>query len=115
MKIFFGILFLFFFIAINCASSQDWHGSVIDNPILTSRCQELTEDRNNKVIFKQRLMAILKRNERLQKIAPANKLKVKKILEINHRRLVRELYLTKLKLTNMEENIIRKGCPGIIL
>lgn len=111
----FLLLFLFFNTLINCASSQDWHGSVIDNPILTSRCQELTEDRNNKVTFKQRLMGLINRNERLQKITPANKVTVRKKLDITHGRLKRELELSKLKLTNMEENIIRKGCPGITL
>lgn len=97
------------------AQSQDWQGSVIDDPALTSRCQELIEERNQKITFRQKLAGLIQRNERLKKITPVSKLTIKKKLDSNYKRLSHEFELSKLKLTNMEENIIRKGCPGITL
>ncbi len=94
---------------------QDWNGPVITDPGLTSRCEELTDKRNKKVAMKQRLSALLVRNERLQRVTPPNKASIKDRLVTHHRRLERELDLVKMKVTTMEEDIIRKGCPGIAL
>lgn len=107
--------FLLSVLFFSTAQSQDWQGSVINDPVLTSRCQELLEERNQKITFRQKLAGLIQRNERLKKITPASKLTVKKKLDANNKRLSREFELSKLKLTNMEENIIRKGCPGITL
>ncbi len=112
---FFAALVILLLCSSGPAFTQDWQGPVITDPGLTSRCEELTEKRNKKVAMKQRLAALLVRNERLQRITPPNKVSIKEKLKTHHGRLTRELDLAKLKITTMEENIIRKGCPGIAL
>ena len=51
----------------------------------------------------------------LQKITPENKLTIKKKLEVNLGHLEHELILTQTQIQYQEENIVRKGCPGISL
>ncbi len=95
--------------------SQEWLGNVITDPAISKRCDDLAKKREQKLGHKQKLMALLKRNTHLQKIAPPNRHTVKLKLEINEGQLRQELDLTRLTIEQLEEGIIRKGCPGIAL
>ena len=49
------------------------------------------------------------------RITPENKESVKQKLEVNLGHLEHELILTQTQIQYQEENIVRKGCPGIAL
>ena len=93
--------------------AQEWRGSVITDPSISIRCQELVEERTLKINHKQRISALIVRNKVLQKITPDFKKSLKGKIQQNYSNLERELYLAKAKIEHLEENIVRKGCPGI--
>jgi len=95
--------------------SQDYQTSVILDPSISKRCQALIEKRNDKVRHKQKLQALLKRNKRLQKHTPERKKSILAKLKRNGRELQHELHLALYRIDNMEENIVRQGCPGLKL
>lgn len=97
------------------AFSADYNKSIITDPAISRRCNALIKKRNQKIEVKQKLVSLIVRNERLKKITPKNKKTVSKSLEINFTKLNNELKLAKLTIEYLEENIIRKGCPGISL
>ena len=103
------VLFLITF----SASAQDLSVDIINDPSISRRCQSLLQKRQKKIDIKNRLQGLKLRNERLQKITPKNKVSVKTKLERNLGRIGRELRLVKLKITDLEETIVRQGCPGI--
>ena len=95
--------------------AQDYKRTVINDPSISRRCEILTETRKEKIAHKQRILALIERNRHLQEITPANKITVKKKLEVNLGHLEHELTLTQTQIQYHEENIVRKGCPGISL
>lgn len=108
--------FLSIFIGISSlVYAQEYKRTVINDPSISRRCELLTEERQNKLEHKQRIMALIERNKHLQKITPENKKTTKRKLEINLGHLEHELSLTLNQIQFHEESIIRKGCPGINL
>jgi hypothetical protein len=97
------------------ASAEDYKRTVITDPSISRRCELLTETRTEKIANKQRILALIERNKHLQNITPANKDTVKRKLETNLGHLQHELILTQTQIQYQEENIVRKGCPGIAL
>jgi hypothetical protein len=95
--------------------AEDYRRTVINDPSISRRCEVLTENRIEKIAHKQRILALIERNKHLQKITPENKITVKRKLEINLGHLEHELSLTQTQIQYHEENIVRKGCPGITL
>lgn len=95
--------------------AEDYKRTVITDPSISRRCELLTEKRAEKIANKQRILALIERNKHLQKITPENKVIVKKKLEVNLGHLEHELILTQGQIQYHEENIVRKGCPGITL
>ena len=95
--------------------AEDYKRTVITDPSISRRCELLTEKRQEKIANKQRILAMIERNKHLQKITPENKVTVKKKLEVNLGHLEHELILTQTQIQYQEENIVRKGCPGIAL
>lgn len=96
-------------------NGEDYKRTVITDPSISRRCELLTETRAEKIANKQRILAMIERNKHLQKITPENKVTVKKKLEVNLGHLEHELILTQNQIQYQEENIVRKGCPGITL
>lgn len=96
-------------------SAEDYKRTVITDPSTSRRCELLTQARQEKIGNKQRILAMIERNKHLQKITPENKESVKKKLEINLGHLEHELTLVMTQIQFHEENIVRKGCPGITL
>lgn len=97
------------------AFSQDYKRSVVTDPSISRRCEALMEERNQKIQHKQRLKTMIVRNEKIQKITPPERQSILKKLKRNKISLENELKLTLSKIKNHEENIVRKGCPGITL
>lgn len=95
--------------------AEDYKRTVITDPSISRRCELLTEKRQEKLANKQRILAMIERNKHLQKIAPENKITLKRKLEVNLGHLEHELKLTLTQIQYHEENIVRKGCPGIAL
>ena len=113
-------LFLSFLVGISLfdpgiSYAEDYKRTVITDPSISRRCELLTEKRAEKISNKQRILALIERNKHLQKITPENKLTIKKKLEVNLGHLEHELILTQTQIQYQEENIVRKGCPGISL
>ena len=107
----FGVVFLFALTAM----AQDWRGSVITDPAISTRCDKLLGKRQKKIVHKNQLKELMDRNERLKKNAPRERVKARKFLRQNQSHIRHELELTELKIVQLEEEIIRKGCPGINL
>lgn len=113
-------LFLSFLISLSLfipkyTYAEDYKRTVITDPSISRRCELLTEKRQEKIANKQKLLAMIERNKHLQKITPENKESIKKKLEFNLGHLEHELILTQTQIQYQEENIVRKGCPGIAL
>jgi hypothetical protein len=108
-----SLAFTIFTLGISYA--EDYKRTVITDPNISRHCELLTERRQEKIANKQRILAMIERNKHLQKITPENKISVKNKLEINLGHLEHELVLTKTQIQYQEENIVRKGCPGISL
>lgn len=88
---------------------------VINDPSISFRCKELIKDRNTKITVKQKLKSLLKRNEKLLTKTPDNKKSAKGRLEVSYNEIKNEIYLLNMRIRSMEEDIVRKGCPGIRL
>lgn len=95
--------------------AQDFKRSVITDPSISRRCESLMEKRNKKIKHKQKISALINRNIQLQRVVPAHKKTLKNNLIENKSALQRELHLTLSIITRLEENIVRRGCPGITL
>jgi hypothetical protein len=95
--------------------AEDYKRTVINDPSISRGCEVLSEKRTQKIDNKQKILAMIERNKHLQKIAPLNKVTVKRKLETNLGHLEHELILTQTQIQYQEENIVRKGCPGISL
>lgn len=89
--------------------------NVITDPAISRRCQNLLEQRNEKVSLRQKLSTLLARNERLAKITPVEKKSIARELNANKLGISKELRLVNLRIQRYEEDLIRKGCPGIQL
>ncbi|WP_127714465.1 hypothetical protein [Halobacteriovorax sp. HLS] len=96
-------------------SAQDYENTVITDPTISRRCEELLFKRNQKVSHKQKLMELITRNRRLLKYVPKEKESVKIKLVDNYSKLKNELRLSLIKITHLEESIVRTGCPGLTL
>ena len=111
-----SLLFLIVFVGYSAKIvAEDYKRTVITDPSTSRRCELLTESRKEKIGNKQRILAMIERNKHLQKITPENKVTVKKKLEVNLGHLEHELTLIQTQIQFHEENIVRKGCPGITL
>lgn len=88
---------------------------ITTRPALSLRCKELHSERTAKIKLQQKLNALLQRNNSLIKKSPQAKETLHAKLKSNSMRIENEIYLTNLGIEQMEENIIRSGCPGIAL
>ena len=87
----------------------------IADPAFNRRCKKLLVKRTEKMDHKNRLNSLKLKNEYLQKQTAKGKVTLKDKLKKNHFKISQELRMTKLKIDNLEEKIIRKGCSGLIL
>ena len=114
MKGFFYVITLAFLMSSFAADISPVNDS-ITLPILSLRCRELFQERNDKIKIQQRLNGLLQRNESLIQKTHHSKESLKAKLQSTQVKIKNELYLTNLQIEKMAENIIRSGCPGISL
>lgn len=95
--------------------AQDFERSAITDPAISRRCESMLEKRRQKIQNKQRFDALVVRNQTLQRQAPKNKVSVIKDLERHLNRVQQERELTLMQIQDIEETIVRQGCPGIQL
>ena len=102
------------FILFLCYSAQANEAILLD-PALSRRCKDLLVERNSKVALKRKIVTLMKRNEEILKHAAKNKelgiARLKRTLNV----LKQERHITEERITSMEENIVKQGCPGITL
>lgn len=108
---------LTFFLALSgTALSQELGaGAIITDPAVSARCKRMLETRQSKIETQQRLRALMRRNEKLLDQVPEQKDSVKTRLEFTQTKIQNNIQLSALSLRKLEEDIVRKGCPGIIL
>ncbi|PIK16689.1 hypothetical protein [Halobacteriovorax sp. JY17] len=114
-KLLFIIFTLCFLFELSSIQAQDYENTVITDPSISRRCEELLDKRNQKVAHKQKLMELITRNRKLLKYVPKEKKTVKVKLIENYGKLKNELRLSLIKITHLEESIVRTGCPGLTL
>ena len=110
-------------IILNCYLSFIGHSQVtnelftdvITDPAVSFRCKELIKRRNEKVSIKQKAQFLLQKSKKLRDVTPINKKSVKRKLQRNAIALDQKLHILGLEISRMEEDIVRKGCPGLIL
>jgi nitric oxide reductase activation protein len=109
------VILILSFSFLAAASNFDNIRDIIKDPSVSKRCRSLITERNQKIQTKQKLAALLKRNDKLLEQVKKRQQVVTKKLEITRMSLENNLRLTKYRIKSMEENIVRKGCPGIAL
>ena len=87
----------------------------ITKPVLSLRCKQLFNDRDDKIRVKQKLNGLLQRNESLVKKTNESQKVALAELGANQIRLKQEITRTTDEVAKMEENIVRSGCPGLTL
>lgn len=115
MKIVLIFLLIWPSMSILLAAPKNYGESIITDPSIRRRCQGLIDKRQEKIEIKQRLSSLISKNEKLNQLTPNNKKKLKEKFVKNHRDLVKEQALVKERISNLEETIVRRGCPGIAL
>lgn len=99
-----------------CAAlGQSPQESIITDPSISRRCDALIQQRQEKVEHRQRLLFLLDRNKTLLGSTPAAKKSIAAKLRENQHRTIQELKITNLKVIKIEEQIVRRGCPGLTL
>ena len=111
-----------FFITTQSFASQfieeedDFRQSLIETNVLSLRCNELNTRRQQKVQHKQRLQGLIARNMKVLRL-----INIKEEPEFYNKmtktgiRLRYEMKLALQKIINSEEDIIRTGCPNLLL
>ena len=98
------------------AISQDkMINQVITDPSVTDRCKSLLKKKNDKVAHRQKISTLMKRSERLLHKHQQTKRNALTNIELALKKLKQEHYLSHLKIKVLEETIVRKGCPGVLL
>ena len=113
MKSFIVILIFSF-----CCSALAQINGVVDiirDPSVSKRCKTLISARNEKIKVNQQLNSLLKRSKKLAKRVKPNQATSSQRLQINITEIQNNIRLSQLRIKTMEENIVRRGCPGISL
>lgn len=85
------------------------------NPAVSTRCKALLREREKKILVKQRLQGLLQQNQLLQKKLDRRKEILQKKLTASEFKIETSLKHSKKRIQQMEEKIVRSGCPGIPL
>ena len=110
-----AIIVFIFLIPNLCHAALEEIRDVIQDPVISRRCKSLLKDRANKIKVQQKLNSMILRNEKLQaQLKPNQKVALNK-LTLHKTQLTNNSRLAAVRLKAMEENIVRKGCPGITL
>jgi hypothetical protein len=105
----------FSFLPIPYGLAQDFQRSVVTDPSISRRCEALISERQKKILHKQRLDALLLRNQQVQRLTPDERATLRRRLESHNSRVQQEQHLSLVQIQHLEERIVRQGCPGIRL
>lgn len=89
--------------------------NMINSGAYSSRCTSLMQERNEKIHHIQKLKSLKKKTLSLKNKSEKKRPTAVKRLELSLLEIENNLRLSEMRLKNMEENIIRQGCPGIRL
>ena len=95
--------------------SAPHQSQIITDPAISRRCEALLKSRNQNITNKQKIYALLERNSRAMKDLSQERKSWRQKLKVNRIELNKRLKLTLFKIQKEEEQIIRKGCPGVPL
>lgn len=84
-------------------------------PPTSFRCQQLIDQRDHKIKFKQRMNSLLARTEQALKNSSERQESTRKKLQFTKNEIESNLVSTQETLRSLEEKIVRSGCPGITL
>lgn len=107
------LLIVSFVIGQSLHAQVDGVRDIIRDPSVSKRCKSLIQERDEKIKTQQKISSLIQRNKKLLKRVRKNQITALKRLEITETSLNNNLRLTKFRIKSMEENIVRKGCPGI--
>lgn len=93
--------------------AQSTHLSIIRDPHLNGRCKELLAKRYQLIEIKRKIKGLLNTNVNLRSGIPPEKINLHKKIYRNHQKLEREYYYIGQKIINLEETLIKRGCPGV--
>ncbi|MFG1522111.1 hypothetical protein [Halobacteriovorax sp. ZH1_bin.1] len=110
-----AIVFIYTALIEHRLNAQTISDSIITDPSISRRCDSLMNQRQEKVEHRQRLLFLLDRNKNLLKSTPENKKSISSKLRDNQYRVIQELKITNLKVIKLEEQIVRRGCPGLTI
>ena len=117
--LFFSLLSIFFFCSVQSSLfSKEMplpERSIVTDPSLSRRCEVLLKRRKERVLHKLKLMALSRRNLSLQNNLTPEKATLRKKLKKNHYEINLEISLLKQKIKREDEEVVRTGCPGVIL
>jgi hypothetical protein len=88
---------------------------LVTDPSLSRRCEVLLEQRKKRIRHKLKLMALSQRNLNLQKDLPPQMDNLRQKLKKNNYEIDLELGLIRQKIQREDEDLVRTGCPGVIL
>ena len=86
---------------------------VLPDPVIGERCEEMAERRKAKYQYKERLKELIVKNMNIRRETPPQKERLLRSLAKIHNDLNQRRHLIQMQIANLEEDIIRKGCPGI--
>ena len=109
------VILLFSLSITECYAAMSDVKDVITDPIISRRCKSLLKERRKKIRIRQKLNAMILRNQKLQQTLRKSQNIARQKLNLNKTQLKNNLRLTAIRVQSMEENIIRKGCPGVTL
>ena len=110
-----GFILTFFVIpSMNISAKTEIDTDIYQPPTSSGHCELLIERREQRLDTKQKLKSLLERNTRLFRSVPLAKKSVKRKLEFNRSEIKFKLKQNLYQIQTVEENIIRKGCPGIL-
>ncbi len=105
--------FFYLIFSFAAAHAQIVGDNVLEDPMVSYRCKELIQERNAKVTAKQRLKSLIERNKKLVKKTPEYKKTTLSRFNASRAKLDMAFNESIIRIKEMEENIIRSGCPGI--
>ena len=95
--------------------AEDYRTNIVTDPSLSRRCEVLLEKRKKRIRHKLKLMALSQRNLNLQNSLPPHKENLRKKIKRNHYEIGLEIGLIRQKIQREDEELVKTGCPGVIL
>lgn len=110
-----NLLIILYFLGLQPTHSQVNLRNILKDPAVSLRCKELISERKEKIEVKQKTQFLLRRSVGIQENAPNEKKSIKRKMRVTAAKLKKKLYIVEKQIERMEKNIVRTGCPGLVL